>query len=96
MDLDIGEDIVMVGEGVPRCKTSPTTNTKDRKKLFLRLERGDFGQAAAVTLFAVELRGKKRPHQIASECRANDARAQAEDVHIIVLDALMRGINIVR
>ena len=60
MDLDIGENIVMVGEGVPfGFRSSPTTNTT---KLFLRLERGDFGQAAAVALSAAELRGKKRPH----------------------------------
>jgi len=60
MDLDIGEDIVMGGEDVPfGFRSGPTTNTK---KLFLRLERSDFGQAAAVALFAAELRGEKRPH----------------------------------
>ena len=40
-------------------------------------------------------RREKRPHELAGERRADDLRAEAEHVHVVVLDALVRGVRVV-
>src|SRR3990172_240710 len=54
-----------------------------------------FVQAPEVPLFAAEARADERRHQLARQLDADDARAQAQHVHIVVLDALAGRVRIV-
>src|SRR3954463_1278298 len=46
-------------------------------------------------LLRVEPRGNERGYELARERRAHDLRAEAEHVHVVVLDALMRAVGVV-
>src|ERR1035438_4336946 len=48
-----------------------------------------------MALFSAEFRPQKRAYQIQCQLRSNDARAQAEHIHVVMFDALMRRITIV-
>jgi len=48
-----------------------------------------------VTLFSVEPGREKRAHEVCGEAWAYDLRAEAEDVHVVVLDPLVRGVDVV-
>src|SRR3990172_5096303 len=52
-------------------------------------------QAAAQTLLPLEAGAQERLHQLHRQRAADDARAQAEHVHIVVLHALARGVRVV-
>src|SRR3972149_1764935 len=52
-------------------------------------------QAAAQALLPLEAGGQDRLHQLHRNRVADDARAQAEHVHIVVLHALARGVRVV-
>ncbi len=47
-----------------------------------------------MTLFSVEACGQKRAHEVGGEARADHLRAEAEDVHVVVLDSLVRGVDV--
>ncbi len=55
----------------------------------------DFGEAAHVALFDGEVRAQERGDEFLGEGDADDARAEHEHVHIVMFDALMRGVGIV-
>src|SRR5205814_2365885 len=55
----------------------------------------DFLQSPDITLAAVEPCREERPDQVGGKGRADDLRAEAEDVHVVVLDALVRGVDVV-
>ncbi len=48
-----------------------------------------------MTLFSVEPCREKRAHEVRGEARADNLGAEAEDVHVVVLDALVRGVDVV-
>src|SRR5512133_2041432 len=60
-----------------------------------RLERADLRDAPRVPLLAVEAGGQERLRELERERLADDARAEREDVHRVVLDALVRGVVVV-
>ena len=55
----------------------------------------DFSETPHVSRVAAEPRSKERAHELVRELGADDARAQHDDVHVVVFDALMRGIRVV-
>src|SRR5438105_3269197 len=55
----------------------------------------DLFQSLHVPLAAVEAGQQKRAYQIGRERRPHDLGAQAEHVHVVVLDALVRGVAVV-
>src|SRR3990172_9639965 len=52
-------------------------------------------QAAAQALLPLEAGAQERLHQLHRQRVADDARAQAKHVHIVVLDSLARGVRVV-
>ncbi len=58
-------------------------------------QRGDLVQAPDVLLAAVELRCEEGPDQLRGELPADDPGAEAEHVHVVVLDALVGGVDVV-
>ena len=48
-----------------------------------------------MTFFSVETCRKKRAHEIGGETRAYHLRAEADDIHVVVLDSLVRGVHVV-
>src|SRR5664279_1332569 len=61
----------------------------------LSFHRSHFFQPSYVALAAVELRSEKRAHELDRETRPDHLGAEAENVHVVVLEALMRGIRVV-
>ncbi len=59
------------------------------------LQHLNFPTAALVTLLLADSSLQKGRDQLPREGRADDAPAQDEHVHVVVLDALMRGVCIV-
>src|SRR5439155_7749198 len=55
----------------------------------------DFFEPFHIALAAVELRAEEGLDQLVGEARPDDAGAEAQDVHIVVLDALMGGVRVV-
>src|ERR1051325_1985125 len=55
----------------------------------------DLLQSSAVALAAVEAGGEEGAHELARELDAHDLTTQAEHVHVVVLDALVRGVRVV-
>src|SRR5918994_5888551 len=55
----------------------------------------DFLQPLDVALAPVEARGEESADELDSELGADHLRAQAEHVHVVVLDALVRGVDVV-
>ncbi len=51
-------------------------------------------QATVKALVALELRGHECANELFRQFVADDARAEGEDIHIVVLDALMRRVSI--
>ena len=47
-----------------------------------------------MTLFSVERGGEERAHEVLGEARPDHLGAEAEDVHVVVLDALVRGVDV--
>src|SRR3954451_20441321 len=62
----------------------------------LLLDRGDLGQPAPVALLAGELGAQVDPHDLLGHGGADHAAAQADDVHVVVLDTLVGGVGVVR
>src|SRR5512138_2065481 len=60
-----------------------------------RLERAHLRDPAGVPLLAVEAGGEERLRDLERERLAHDARAEREDVHGVVLDALVSGVVVV-
>ena len=58
-------------------------------------ERGHLGEAAQVPGLAAERGVQKGVHQFARQFAADDATAEHEHVHVVVLDPLVRGIGVV-
>jgi hypothetical protein len=52
-------------------------------------------EPASMTRFAGEFSGKKGSDEITCECRPYDAGTETEDVHVIVLHRLARGVAVV-
>ena len=52
---------------------------------------GYFGEATQVPFDLAVIGGKKCLHQIPGQCGANDATAETQDVHVVVLDTLPCG-----
>ena len=59
------------------------------------LQRFDFFETARVARLAAEPRSEERAHELMRELGADDAGAEDDDVHVVVFDALMRGIRVV-
>src|SRR5918998_810764 len=55
----------------------------------------DFLEPAHVPLAAVERRAEEGANELRGEVGADHAGPEAEDVHVVVLDTLMRGIGVV-
>ena len=52
-------------------------------------------QSSDVPLPAVELRAEERAHELGGELGADHLGAEAEHVHVVVLDALVRRVGVV-
>ena len=61
----------------------------------LPLHRCHLLQPSHVALPAVEARREKRVDELARNRRPDDLGAEAEHVHVVVLDALVRGVHVV-
>src|SRR4051794_31896780 len=61
----------------------------------LPFHRGDLLKPRHVALAAVEPRGDECAYQLRRERRPDDLGAEAEDVHVVVLHALVRGVDVV-
>src|SRR4029077_10137499 len=55
----------------------------------------DHLQSGGVTRLSVEACREKRAYEVGGETRPHDLRAEAEDVHVVVLDSLVRGVGVV-
>ena len=55
----------------------------------------DLLQPPHVALGTVEACAEERLDEVARDARADDFGAEAEDVHVVVLDALVRGVDVV-
>src|SRR5256714_6160491 len=55
----------------------------------------DLLESSYVALAAVEPGQQERADEVGGERRPHDLRAQAEHVHVVVLDALVRGVDVV-
>src|SRR5712664_2777253 len=58
---------------------------------YFRLQGSHFCQAAQVTRGLTELGGQERLEDVPGRVRSDSAAAHADDVHVVVLDALARG-----
>lgn len=58
------------------------------------LQSCDLGQPALVALFVSEIRPEECFHQILGKFDADNARSENQDVHVVVLNALMSGIAV--
>src|SRR5271163_2276122 len=58
-------------------------------------ERFHFVETANVAHLIGKFRAQKRFHEIFGELFADDAATEHQDIHVVVLDALMRGIGVV-
>src|SRR6266540_274057 len=56
---------------------------------------GNLVEASHVALAAVEPRTEEYPDEIGGKLGADDLRAEAEHVHVVVLDALVGGVDVV-
>src|SRR5947209_1493887 len=61
----------------------------------LPLHQSDLLETPHVPLAAVESRAQERADQLRRQRRADDLGAEAEDVHVVVLDALVGGVRVV-
>src|SRR5436305_3368726 len=61
----------------------------------LPFHRFDFFQALDVPLAAVELCSQKCLDELRCEARADDSGAEAQNVHVVMLDALVGGVGVV-
>src|ERR687898_210433 len=57
--------------------------------------RSDLFQSLDITLAAVESCPEERCDELGGQFRADDFRAEAEHVHVVVLDPLVGGIGVV-
>src|ERR671918_653261 len=55
----------------------------------------DLLQPLTVPVSAVELRAQEGPHELAGQLRADHLGSEAENVHVVVLDALVRRVRVV-
>src|SRR5690349_10805051 len=55
----------------------------------------DLLEPSYVALAAVKPRGKEYPDELGSKLAPDHLRAQAKHVHVVVLDALVRGVGVV-
>src|SRR5579885_2403670 len=70
--------------------------SRDLATLHRPFHLGDFLEPCCVTrLDGIELRGDERGHELACDGRADHLRAEAEHVHVVVLDALVRAVDVV-
>src|SRR3954451_19964784 len=75
------------------CPWSDSSCKRDLAMCFLHFL--DLLQAPDVSLAAVELCAEEYPDELGSQLGAHDFRSQAEHVHVVVLDALVRRIRVV-
>src|ERR1700730_534719 len=61
----------------------------------LPFHRFNLFQSLYITLAAVESCPEERAHELDGEAGPDHLRAEAEDVHVVVLDALVRGVDVV-
>src|ERR1019366_6568114 len=67
----------------------------DSATTHLPFHRFNFSQSLYVTIAAVESCAEEGAHELGSETRADHLGAEAEHVHVVVLDALVRGVGVV-
>src|SRR5581483_2942352 len=72
-----------------------TAEPRSSVPLVPALECEHLRQAAAVPLLLAEARARERRDDVPCELRPDHARPDAEDVHVVVLDALVRRVVIV-
>src|SRR3984893_14068787 len=61
----------------------------------LPFHRFNFFQSLDITLATVESCREERAHKLDGEARADHLGTETEDVHVVVLDALMCGVDVV-
>src|SRR3954453_7008607 len=75
------------------CPWSDSSCRRDLAMCFLHFL--DLLEPSYVALAAVEPRTQEYPDELGGKLGADDLRAQAEHVHVVVLDALVRGVDVV-
>src|SRR6266511_2622254 len=73
----------------------PSSETSCSRDSLMSLQFLDLRQPTHIALPAVELRGQERAHQLARQLRTHHLGADAEHVHVVVLDALVRRVRVV-
>src|SRR5829696_991642 len=74
---------------------SKSSCSRDLAILHLLLHRFDLSQSVHVPLAAVEAGTQEGAHEVGRELGADDLGAEAEHVHVVVLHALVGGIDVV-
>src|SRR3954451_22838780 len=77
------------------CPRSLSSCSRDFAIFHLPFHLGDLEQPRHVAFAAVEGRIQKCRHELARQRRAHDLGAEAQHVHVVVLDALMRAVGVV-
>src|SRR6059058_2333385 len=77
------------------CPCSLSSCSRDFATLHHPFHLCDLQQPCDITLAAVERRVHECRHELARERRADDLRAEAKNVHVVVLDTLMRAVGVV-
>src|SRR5688572_13148601 len=77
------------------CPRPASSCNLDFIALHLLLHGCDLRQAGHVPLAAVELRAEEDGDELARDGRADDLRAEAEHVHVVVLDRLVGAVEVV-
>src|SRR4051794_20268460 len=79
----------------PGCAGRGPTRTRPRAaRLSPGLDREDLVQAAPMAGLAAERRAEEGDDALPRRLRADDPRPEREDVHVIVLDALVGGVRV--
>ena len=78
-----------------RARERPRRRVDLRKGRPRGLDGQDLVDTPAMARFRAEARAEEGPHALHGELDADDPRAEAQDVHVVVLDALARGVRVV-
>src|SRR5690349_3229440 len=72
-----------------------STRPRAEGRSALGLDREDLAEPAAVARLPAELRAEEGEDALPGRLRADHPRAEGQDVHVVVLDALVGGIRVV-
>src|SRR5437868_15057976 len=77
------------------CRESVITPSGASPRDEAFLDGDDLREPARMPRLVAEARVRERAHDLARDLLADDARADAEDVHVVVLDGLVRRVRVV-